>query len=85
MSSGVYFIRSGTAEVLAQHGTDAKVTADLDVVAQIGDGCYFGEASELGCSFAYRLPLPARGLWPPATATLMRRVFAGRGARDPSA
>lgn len=79
MSSGVYFIRSGTAEVLAQHGTDAEVTADLDVVAQIGDGCYFGEASELGCSPVVCL-CPREDYGPPATATLMRRVFAGRGA-----
>ena len=44
VSSGVYFIRAGVAEVLAHLG-GAKPTNDAPVIATIGDGCYFGEVA----------------------------------------
>ena len=51
VSGGVYFIRSGCAEILAQRGADdhepdAKATGEnATVVALIGDGCYFGDVA----------------------------------------
>ena len=42
VSSGVYFVRVGVAEVLGVCG-GGKPQDDAPVVATLGDGCYFGE------------------------------------------
>ena len=53
VSGGVYFVRSGAADIMAQHGNsnndpataDAKNMAGAPVITTIGDGCYFGDVA----------------------------------------
>merc|ERR1712070_822881 len=44
VSGGIYFIRSGVADIMAQRGADSVKPSSV-VIGVIGDGCYFGDVA----------------------------------------